>query len=256
MTIDDHTEPGASAGRPGETAARLILNSFAWLVLVMSGPAVIGSIRGYLPGFVAAVSHGTVKLHIPPVVDRLLVTVYVFSSAAVFLWAACVRGRIVGNGDRARGLALVPIAWFPLTILAMALVATYGMLMDFVVHAARPDMFAVAAALPPWLILFDVLTWVVLAPLGEELFFRGFLWTGLRRHWSALATALFTAVAWLALHVSVAQIMFLLVPALLISAARHVSGSVRSPILIHATYNLVVNASLVGLLLKLLGRPG
>lgn len=256
MTIDDQAPPGAIEGSSAETAGRLILNSFGWLVLAMSAPALIGWMRGSLPAFVAAASHGAVKLQIPPVVDRLLVTLYVFSSASVFLWASCVRGRVVGNGDRARGLALVPIAWFPLTILAMVVVATYGMLMDFLVHTVRPDRFAGEAALPPWLILFDVLTMVVLAPLAEELFFRGFLWTGLRRHWSAPLTALFTAAAWLALHVNVAQIMFLVLPALVISAARHVSRSVRSPILIHATYNLVVNGPVVGLMLGLLGQPG
>jgi hypothetical protein len=58
------------------------------------------------------------------------------------------------------------------------------------------------------------------------------------------------------MHFNVAQIMFLLFPALLISIARHVSGSVRATIPIHATYNLTVNVSLIALMLDVFRNQG
>jgi membrane protease YdiL (CAAX protease family) len=254
--VERFFQPEAVTGKTEETAGRLILIAFGWTLLALSGPFLIGFLRGFVPAFVDAATHGAVRLQVPPVLDRLLATVYIFSSASVFLWAALVRGRIAGNGDRALGLALAPMAWFPVMILLMVIIAAYGALLDVLIYRVRPDVFLKASSLPLWLTLFDVLTWVVLAPLGEELFFRGFLWTGLRKHWNATSTALFTAAAWLVLHLNVSQIMFLVFPALLISIARHVSGSVRATILIHATYNLAVNVPLVALMLDAFRNQG
>jgi membrane protease YdiL (CAAX protease family) len=254
--IEHFFQSEAVTRKTEETAGRLILVAFGWTLLAMSGPFLIGFVRGFVPAYVNAATHGAVQLQVPPVLDRLLVTVYISSTASVFLWASLVRGGVAGNGDRALGLAFAPIAWFPVTILLMVVIAAYGALLDVLIHRVQPDVFLKASSLPLWLTLLHALASVVIAPLGEEMFFRGFLWTGLRKYWNAPLTALFTAGAWLVVHVNVAQIVFLLVPALLISIARHVSGSVRATILIHATYNLAVNVPLIALMLDVFGHQG
>jgi hypothetical protein len=99
----------------------------------------------------------------------------------------------------------------------------------------------------PWLTLLNLFVVVVLAPIGEELFFRGWLWTGLRRRWDALPTALVTATFWLVLHLDrgVATAVALLPLAIILSLARQIGNSVRASIPLHAVYNLAVDLPLV-----------
>lgn len=80
---------------------------------------------------------------------------------------------------------------------------------------------------------------VVLAPLGEELFFRGWLWTGLRRVWSPLAVSAVTGGLWLLLHLGNGLLypLFLVPAAVLFSVIRHVGGSVRASLIAHVVNN-------------------
>lgn len=88
--------------------------------------------------------------------------------------------------------------------------------------------------------LLDILVAVVLAPVGEELFFRGWLWTVLRRQWSAPAVAVATAAPWMLLHLGAGwQVLVILVPiAILLSVARERCGT-QATILMHVLNNLV-----------------
>jgi membrane protease YdiL (CAAX protease family) len=92
---------------------------------------------------------------------------------------------------------------------------------------------------------------VGLGPLAEELFFRGWLWTGLRRHCGALPTGLMTAVMWLVLHLDrgIAYIVVLLLPALILTVARQVGKSVWATIPMHSIYNLTAFTPLIKLFL-------
>jgi membrane protease YdiL (CAAX protease family) len=94
---------------------------------------------------------------------------------------------------------------------------------------------------------------IVLAPLAEEPFFRGWLWTGLQKHWGALPTGLMTAVIWLVPHLErgIGYVVLLLFPALILTVARQVGKRVRATILIHAIYNLTTDIPLIVLFLKL-----
>jgi hypothetical protein len=90
---------------------------------------------------------------------------------------------------------------------------------------------------------------VILGPFAEELFYRGWLWTGLRRHWRAFPTALLSCGLWLLSHIEqglLAPIM-LIPTAIILGFARHFCG-IRAAIVVHAIYNLVVVLVLVLLL--------
>lgn len=243
--------PPASPVKSPESAERLIVVAQGWMLVAMAGPFTIGFFRGFVPAFVGGATQGRIKLQLPPMWDHVLLMVGVFISAAVLLAAALFRGRIVGNGDRSLGLGLAPIARLPVTIGLAIVIVAYGALFDYGIYRLKPDTFLQASSTPIWLSLFDILTVVILAPLGEELFFRGWLWTGLRTYWRALPTALLTTGMWLLMHLNANQILFLLFPALLISIARHASKSVRSTILIHAIYNLAVSVPVVALVIQM-----
>ncbi|MCA9569991.1 MAG: CPBP family intramembrane metalloprotease [Myxococcales bacterium] len=84
-----------------------------------------------------------------------------------------------------------------------------------------------------------VLAICVLAPIAEELAFRGFLWTHLRRALSAPATLAITSVVFLLFHLDRLQTPSLLPTALLLGFLRWRTGSVLPAIAAHAANNVV-----------------
>lgn len=84
----------------------------------------------------------------------------------------------------------------------------------------------------------------LLAPVAEELLFRGFLLSALAKSRLGLAgAALVTSAAWTALHVnrtSLALVQIFL-SGLLLSALLARTGSLRIPILCHVLFNLGVS---------------
>ena len=158
------------------------------------------------------------------------------------LLGAYIQGRIIGGGNVWRGLGYQPISPRPIVVLMAVLVAWHAILWDIIHYVYFRDLvyqqFVTYVANPwPGLALgFDA---VVLAPLSEELFFRGWLWTGLRKHWGALPTGALTGAAWLGLH-SPNIFLWLFPAAVMLSVARHFGQSVRASIALHMLYNFIV----------------
>jgi membrane protease YdiL (CAAX protease family) len=91
-----------------------------------------------------------------------------------------------------------------------------------------------------WRSLYQAFEIVLLAPLCEELFFRGWLWSGVQKHWGPLPTAALTSTAWIASHFSVSKVAWLLPVAVILSVARHFGRSVRASIPLHMLNNFIV----------------
>ena len=235
-----------------ESPRRLIVVAVGWVLLAEAVPFAVSFVRGFATGFVRGLTKGASQLEIPPTLSHLLVTVGVFGVGIVLLYADSIRGRIVGGGDRRLGLGVAPIARLPIIIGLSSVVVLYAALLDFAIYKYRPDLFFQSSSVPLWLALFDSLVLIVLAPLAEELFFRGWLWTGLRKHWGVLPTGLVTAIMWLLPHLERGSyVVLLLFPALILTIARQVGKSVRATIFIHAIYNLTGNYPQIVVFLKL-----
>jgi membrane protease YdiL (CAAX protease family) len=251
-TVQD-VAPGAKPQLPDvESARRLIIVAFGWILLAMAPAAAGGFIRGFATGFVSGLTHGASQLEITPTVSHLLTTVGAAGFAIVLLYAAWIRGRIVGDGDRRLGLGLALIKRLPVVIGLSIVLLAYAALIDFAIYLNRPEIFFQPSSVGLWLTLTDSLIAIILAPLAEELFFRGWLWTGLCRNWGPLFTGLITAAIWLALHLERGggYVVLLLLPALILTVARQVGRSVRATIPMHAIYNLAANVPRIALLLK------
>ncbi len=90
---------------------------------------------------------------------------------------------------------------------------------------------------------YPILLWVgiaVMAPLFEEIFFRGFIHAGWRRsalRW--LGTALLTSFLWTIIHLQYGwfELSWIFILGLILSAAREVSKSLWVPIAMHAFNN-------------------
>ena len=89
--------------------------------------------------------------------------------------------------------------------------------------------------------IFAIIVLVAGAPIIEELFFRGWLWCGLRRHWSTSTTAIVTAALFILVHYPDGgwhKMAALLLPTTLMTLARCTTKSVRGSVLTHAVNNL------------------
>jgi membrane protease YdiL (CAAX protease family) len=80
---------------------------------------------------------------------------------------------------------------------------------------------------------------VILAPLVEELLFRGWIFGSLRARFSAGVTILVTAVLFAIVHMDPTGLypLAVLAPGLVLSVIRERTGSVKGAILAHAIYN-------------------
>ena len=150
------------------------------------------------------------------------------------------RGRYLGGGDLVVGLAAGPNRrpW-ALALVSIAQLAVSGFIGAYYWTGEGQQRQVIAAmADDPVFLIGSIVCVVVLAPISEELFFRGWLWTALRRSWGVWPTALCTTGAWLALHgFDIARLVKLLPLAVVICIVRHYTGTVRATIAIHAANN-------------------
>ena len=135
-----------------------------------------------------------------------------------------------------------PAGWdivaIPLITLAYAVAATFTMV--------RMTQHRVIVDGPTDYVLTGIIVanLALLAPIAEELLFRGWLYTALRARlrfrWSFLITAaLFAAMHWDANH----RHMVLVLPlAVALGVLRETTGSIKPTVLLHAVYNLVIIA--------------
>lgn len=161
---------------------------------------------------------------------------------AGLLWGAVRGGKAAGLGSLRAGLAMHPARRRGLLagLCVVAVLAPMGivLLQDFGFvqrYSSLPESseYLLAHALHQAALI------LVLAPVAEELFFRGWLWTGLRRHWGPGRAFAATAVPFLLLHLPYGVVsMLLLVPVTAaVSVARERCGSVYASMLVHFVNN-------------------
>jgi len=174
------------------------------------------------------------------------------------LWLAVHRAKALG--DVSRELALEPMRRQHVFAgaLALQIVLICGLVeMAILIPAFRTGLSHGLAARnlalfdsQPLLSICFVAALNILAPISEELFFRGWLWTALRQSWGGVPTALATSCFWLALHAANGRLTpIVLIPlAAMLSVVRHYTGSVRGTMLLHAINNATIHVLAVGAL--------
>jgi|HubBroStandDraft_4_1064222.scaffolds.fasta_scaffold145040_2 membrane protease YdiL (CAAX protease family) len=216
-----------------ESARRIILAGIGWILLWFTCDFVIGAVIGFIGGVYNVPNSST---------DRIISYASDFSDVGVFSAAAIIRGRIVGSGNIDIGLGNKPMSRLPIIAGLAIIVVAYAILLHFVGPETRLNKTGRNLLwMHPWEALWDFFLIVVIAPLAEESLFRGWLWTGLQKHWGVLPTALLTSTFWLAMHLfNPVQSMALVPVAMILAAARHFGQSVRAPLALHMIYNFVV----------------
>jgi membrane protease YdiL (CAAX protease family) len=245
--------PPSQATPPPESPTRLLLLAVAWVVTGMSA----GIVTVCVVVLVIVVQNRMV--HGGPGAWQVGNAVYGLLALIVgyvlLLWVAWRRGRIVGQGDAMAGLGAGPIRRPGLLLaLAAAQLATtvvwtvlLGHWLQLAHKTAVVDLVKDAGSIGPLMEAATVVCLAIFAPLWEELFFRGWLWTGLRRHWSPGPVMIATALPWMLAHLTdgLTRPLFLLPAAIFLSLARQHCGGVRASLLLHVMNNLLVMAVLI-----------
>jgi len=78
----------------------------------------------------------------------------------------------------------------------------------------------------------------VLAPISEEILFRGFLYPALKRSLQPFLAAFVVAGIFAAIHLNLAALLPLFVLSLLLTLAYEWSGSLLVPVIVHSAFNL------------------
>jgi membrane protease YdiL (CAAX protease family) len=225
----------------------LLLGMLAWVIAGLVGALLVATVLG----FSTLLLRQVLGFGFVPEPGLLA---YVLAGSTAFqgtlLWGALRQGRRLGNGNRRVGLGVRPIRH--VGQVALLCIVMIVCLLGFVLLAARiptlrefaksvtPDIMARLGEGGPFAVLVKVTLAMILAPLSEELFFRGWLWEALVRRGHAFATiACVTALPWLLLHGldSPARIVFLIPAAVVFSLARQQGGSVLASLLVHVTNN-------------------
>lgn len=236
----------SSAARGGDSLARLAAGTLTILLdilvrMLIAVTIAIGIARASLgaEGFLDFYDDLRFDIPLETRLGAVFVSCIYLSVASATLSAAMTRR---GRGWRER-LAVEPprgrrwqIATVALVTLLYAAVATLFLTFTQTrrIVAAGPTDYVLLATLATNLVL--------LAPFAEELFFRGWLYTGLRQRlafWpSFLITAsLFAAIHWDANH----RRIFLVAPlAIALGVLRELTGSIKTTMALHALYNLII----------------
>lgn len=238
---DDRIDPAialpAAGGSPALGGWKLLGWALLWMVATLIGAAAFSFFFGVFFGVTG------VHARLAPTDRMALYATIGGCGASIILLSGALR-RIAGSGEVRARLGDGPISR-PLAVSLIGIgIAAYVSLLSFGVLSASPEFFRRAVSVSWPIRLAGVSMAIVLAPLAEELFFRGRLWTALRGQWGAPATAVATGGLWLAIHLpeGISHAILLFPLALGVSFAREFGGSVRAPILIHALNNAVGSA--------------
>jgi membrane protease YdiL (CAAX protease family) len=84
----------------------------------------------------------------------------------------------------------------------------------------------------------------IVAPVTEEILFRGYFYGAVKRFWGRWAAMLSSAVVFGVIHANLPALPALIVLAICLALAYEASGSLWTPIIMHAGFNLLMLAAL------------
>jgi len=248
--MHDVTDPSRPPGPAGLLLglAFMVAAGFAWFAAF---GAIVFAAAGALAGLEGAMGLADLFATIDP---RALgradpVPQRVFFGVGCLIYLSGLAGVLSGAWLYSRSEAADLLGWRgefpPMNALAWkfaAAAAAYHVLASVGLRLAYPE-FGLWIFIPrdPLAMFLSFVMIVVLAPLMEELLFRGWIFGGLRARWSARATVLATAFLFAIVHLDASGLypLAVLLPGFILSLLRERTGTVKTAIFGHALYNFV-----------------
>jgi membrane protease YdiL (CAAX protease family) len=169
----------------------------------------------------AAASHG---------LGALLIELVLIPTA---LMLGAVQERDLGSALRLRLPKVTPSVWLALVLVPLSVDVAADSL-----EALLPWWPQEIGGYPPFGLM-PLLTGVLVAPLGEELFFRGLLQTSISRRWGSAPAVLVSALAFSAWHEDLGAAHVLFLAGVAMAWSTEMSGSIAPAIVAHAINNLL-----------------
>ena len=186
-------------------------------------------------------SSPTDPLSLPPAI--LFVAI---ASLQIFL-VAIVHVRIIVPGvmtwtdiglvgrDFFRNLSIGLGAWILMLIASFALSAA---LREIGIEQDQAELFSAVKDAPLSQFLLVLLAGAILAPIGEEIFFRGFLFTSLLKERGPVVAYAASSLLFAVVHLNLPALLPILVLGVGLAIARHVSRGLLAPIVAHSLNNM------------------
>ncbi len=121
-----------------------------------------------------------------------------------------------------------------------AMVLVYAGLATLALALPRARHVPLEGPTDPVLLALLAANYILFAPIAEELLFRGWIYTGLRRRLRFGATVLATSLLFAAIHWEPRHMALVLPLAFALGFIREQTGGIRPTIALHAGYNLVI----------------
>ena len=184
----------------------------------------------------------------PPLLLVLSVAVPTIVMALAALWVARVRG----NGPvadfalapRVRDFAIGIPAGLAMMVVAGLIAALMQLGSDSEIPVAAGDVFDLVSS-SPFAIVLLIFTIAVIAPIAEEIAYRGMLYSAIERRFSAAAAVIFSAIIFAALHFEPQRFPILLALGLALGELRRRTRSTTSTIAAHMLINSVAAAGML-----------
>ena len=130
-------------------------------------------------------------------------------------------------------LAILPILWF------YAVLYQAGLWMGGYQPRVQNIVIVLTAAQPLWFRIYLIGLAVLIAPLAEELLFRGLAMPALARRWGSGAAVVAVSLFFAAIHFHVTAFVPLFLIATAFSLAYIYTGSLTTPVIMHMLFNAV-----------------
>ena len=178
-----------------------------YALLILFSSVLLGSLIWFATNIVLWKLQGWPTKTLNPTFLLLLASV---PTGLICTWMVVARARYLGAGHLAESLAMVPMKRS--SLFAFSIAMQVGATIFYVVlimfrsgysHSIQNDLnhnLIAATGAGPILLLIYLINLVILQPVMEELFFRGWLWTELSRAWDVQSTAVCTGLFWWILH--------------------------------------------------------
>jgi membrane protease YdiL (CAAX protease family) len=206
---------------------------------------------------IAAFTSAEVEIHDSDLVASSIAELFVVTSLCSFIY---FRGMglsaQLGLGalriDKVAGMAVaLLLAWFPLMIFASLVIQHFFGQVD---QQEVIRMFQDAAHQKNHrTVVYIFVTAAVIAPVAEELIFRGYIYPVLKRNFGIIAGLVINAGLFAAVHGNLAALPILFLLAICLTLAYEYTGSILVNICMHGLFNLI-ELSLI-LLLSTVSKP-
>lgn len=130
-------------------------------------------------------------------------------------------------------VAMMPIIWF------YTMVYQLGLRAMGISPTLQEAVLLFTSATPMWMRIYMLLLGVVVAPVVEEMLFRGILLPTLGRRIGLLPAVVATSLLFAAMHMHLGSFFSLFLLALAFSGAYLLTRSLLTPMIMHATFNAV-----------------